>query len=144
MTTEPVNHERRELTRPQGGRMAAGVARGLASYLGVSVALVRLAFAALVLAGGAGLVLYLAGTLVIPAGGEQRSIAEDFVDRHRGRPVLLGAAAVALLVVLAALWTPLAWGGGDAGAVALLVVAAVAVAAVIRRDRDDGSRELTP
>jgi phage shock protein PspC (stress-responsive transcriptional regulator) len=136
MNPEPVTNERRELTRPRDGRMAAGVARGIASYLGVSVALVRLAFAALVLAGGAGLVLYLAGTLVIPAEGERRSIAEDFVDRHRGRPVLLGAAAAAALVVLAALWTPLAWGGGDAGAIALLVVAAAAVAAVIRRDRE--------
>jgi phage shock protein C len=144
MNPESVNDNRRELTRPQQGRMAAGVARGIASYLGVSVAFVRLAFAALVLAGGAGLVLYLAGALVIPGEGEPRSIAEDFVDRHRGRPVLLGAAAVAALVVLAALWTPFAWAGGDAGAVALLVVAAVAVAAVVRRDREDGPRQLTP
>jgi len=42
------------------GRALAGVCAGIARSLGVDVTLVRLVFALLALAGGAGIVLYLA------------------------------------------------------------------------------------
>jgi phage shock protein C len=46
--------------------MLGGVAGGVASYLQVDPALTRLAFAALVLAAGAGLLLYVIAWIVIP------------------------------------------------------------------------------
>jgi phage shock protein PspC (stress-responsive transcriptional regulator) len=46
--------------------MVAGVAAGIARSLGVDPVVVRVAFAFLTLAGGAGLPLYLAGWLLIP------------------------------------------------------------------------------
>ncbi|MGH3303101.1 MAG: PspC domain-containing protein, partial [Streptosporangiaceae bacterium] len=41
------------LTRPSGNRMFAGVASGLADYSGIDVIVVRIAFVALTLLGGA-------------------------------------------------------------------------------------------
>jgi phage shock protein C len=46
--------------------MLVGVAGGAAAYLQVDPALTRLAFAALVLAGGAGILLYVIAWIVIP------------------------------------------------------------------------------
>src|SRR5438874_13323287 len=50
----------RSFTRSTDGRALAGVCAGIAQALGVDVTLVRLVFALLALAGGAGIVLYLA------------------------------------------------------------------------------------
>ena len=55
--------------------MVAGVAAGLARYLGVDVMIIRLAFVVLAIAGGAGIPLYLAGLLLIPEEGSGCSIA---------------------------------------------------------------------
>jgi phage shock protein C len=46
--------------------MIAGVCGGIAKYAGVDPVLVRLAMVALVIFGGAGLLLYLAGWIIIP------------------------------------------------------------------------------
>ena len=61
-TTSPA----RRLYRSRSDRMLGGVAGGVASYLQVDPALTRLAFAALVLAAGAGLLLYIIAWIVIP------------------------------------------------------------------------------
>src|SRR3954449_10695044 len=50
----------RSFTTSAEGRALAGVCAGIAQALGVDVTLVRLIFALLALAGGAGIVLYLA------------------------------------------------------------------------------------
>src|ERR1041385_9489606 len=50
----------RSFTASADGRALAGVCAGIAQALGVDVSLVRLVFALLALAGGAGIVLYLA------------------------------------------------------------------------------------
>lgn len=68
----------RRLVRISRGRMLAGVASGLAGYLGVEVLVVRIIFAALVLAGGSGLPIYLACWLLIPDEGTDQSIATEF------------------------------------------------------------------
>ena len=65
--------------------MLAGVARGIARYLGADVTLVRVIVAALVLFTGAGAALYLAAWLLIPADGEDESIAAAWVARHQDR-----------------------------------------------------------
>jgi phage shock protein PspC (stress-responsive transcriptional regulator) len=72
--------ERPPLRRAYHGRMLAGVAAGLADYLGVDVTIVRVAFAVLTLLGGAGIPAYLACLLLIPEEGTDESIASSLLD----------------------------------------------------------------
>jgi phage shock protein PspC (stress-responsive transcriptional regulator) len=69
----------RQLARPLDDRMLAGVASGLARYLGLDVLPVRIALVVLCFVGGIGLPLYLAGWLLIPDEGAQHSIADDLI-----------------------------------------------------------------
>jgi phage shock protein PspC (stress-responsive transcriptional regulator) len=73
------------LTRPTGNRMLAGVASGLADYTGIDVIIVRIAFLVLTLLGGAGIPVYLACWLLMPAEDSGRSIAGDFTRDLRAR-----------------------------------------------------------
>jgi len=75
----------RPLSRPLDERMLGGVAAGLARYLGIDVTLVRIAFAVLAIAGGAGVPIYLAGWLLIPEEGTRQSIAGDFIGSRQAR-----------------------------------------------------------
>lgn len=59
--------------------MLAGVASGMARYLGVDVMLVRIALVVLCFVGGIGVPLYLASWLLIPEEGADQSIAADFI-----------------------------------------------------------------
>ena len=74
-----------QLRRSGDDRMLAGVAGGLARYLGADVTLVRVIIAALVLFTGAGAALYLAAWLLIPADGDEESIAAAWVARRQDR-----------------------------------------------------------
>lgn len=65
------------LRRPLADRMLAGVAAGIADYLGVDVTVVRIVFAVLTVIGGAGIPVYLAGWLLIPEEGCEQSLASD-------------------------------------------------------------------
>ena len=66
--------------------MVAGVAAGLAGYLGVDVMIVRVAFVVLTVFSGAGIPLYLAGLLLIPEEGSEQSIAGSLLEALRSRP----------------------------------------------------------
>ena len=72
--------------RREDDRVLAGVCGGIASALDVDATLVRLAFALLTLAGGAGLLLYAALWV--------------YGERRVGGTLLIGASAVAFLVAL--------------------------------------------
>jgi phage shock protein PspC (stress-responsive transcriptional regulator) len=63
----------------------AGVAGGIARYLNTDVALVRIIIAALVLFIGTGVTLYVAAWLLIPADGEDQSVAEAWIAARRDR-----------------------------------------------------------
>ena len=73
------------LRRSGDDKMLAGVAGGMARYLNVNVTLVRVMIAALVLFSGAGAALYLAAWLLIPADGEDQSVAAAWIARRRDR-----------------------------------------------------------
>jgi phage shock protein PspC (stress-responsive transcriptional regulator) len=77
--------ERTALRRPVHDRMLTGVAAGLAGYFGMDVAIVRIAFVVLTVAGGAGIPLYLAGLLLIPEEGSDQSIAGAFIAPRQSR-----------------------------------------------------------
>jgi phage shock protein PspC (stress-responsive transcriptional regulator) len=68
------------LRRPAGDRMIAGVAAGTAKGFGVDPVVVRMAFVLLALCGGAGVVLYLAGWLLIPDERSGHSVAADLFE----------------------------------------------------------------
>jgi len=69
------------LHRAANGRMAAGVAAGLADYLGVDVTIVRIGFVvATILGGGIGIPVYGACWLLMPVEGQDSSIADSVID----------------------------------------------------------------
>ena len=74
-----------QLRRSGDDKMLAGVAGGIARYLGADVTLVRVIIAALALFTGAGAALYIAGWLLIPADGGDESIAAAWIARRRDR-----------------------------------------------------------
>ena len=76
---------RAALRRPVRDGVVAGVAAGLARYLGVDVMIIRLAFVVLTIFGGAGIPLYLAGLLLIPEEGSDQSIASSLIESLRSR-----------------------------------------------------------
>lgn len=73
------------LRRSGDERVVAGVAGGIARYFNADVTLVRVIIAALVLFTGAGAALYLAAWLLIPADGEDESIAAAWIARRQDR-----------------------------------------------------------
>jgi len=90
-------------------KIIAGVCGGLGRYFDLSPAVFRLGLVVLTLLGGAGILVYLAAVLVMPAEGAEQSIAEKALAERRDRPwplVGLGMVAVAIAVLLsrADLW----------------------------------------
>jgi phage shock protein C len=73
------------LRRPFQDRMLAGVAVGIARYLGVDATVVRIVLAVLTVVGGVGVPIYLAGWLLIPEEGREESIASDFIQSLQAR-----------------------------------------------------------
>ena len=70
------------LVRSQKGRMVAGVCAGAAGHFGWDVTMVRTVVAIVsLITGGTGILAYLAAWALIPVDGENRSIAEDLIDK---------------------------------------------------------------
>jgi phage shock protein PspC (stress-responsive transcriptional regulator) len=102
METTETPTEVRRLTRPHEGRWVGGVAAGLGEYFDLNPAIYRIAFVALALAGGTGILLYIAAWLVIPDQGQQESIAEAALKQNREKPSrAIGLAIIAFVAVLA-------------------------------------------
>ena len=91
----------RRLVRVDEGRWLGGVAAGLGRYFDVNPLVYRIAFAALALAGGTGVLLYLAAWLVMPNEDRDESVAVETLRVHRDRPwLLLGVGLLGLAAVL--------------------------------------------
>ena len=78
--SQPAPVGRAPLRRAYHGRMLAGVAAGIADYLGVDVTIIRVAFVVFTFLGGAGIPAYLACLLLIPEEGTDESIASSLLD----------------------------------------------------------------
>jgi len=110
----------RPLLRRYDG-ILGGVATGLAGHFRMAPWLIRLAFVVVSFFGGLGILLYLAGWLLIPAEGNDRSIAERWLEETGTGRSWIGAA----LIALAAIWLLTSLDiarSGPAWAVALLVL----------------------
>lgn len=125
-TTDTVRAPRR-LARPSEGRWLGGVAAALGDYFDLSPTIYRVAFVALALAGGTGVLLYVAAWLVIPDAREESSVAERMLRDHADRPSkAIGLALIAFVAILA-LSTARFWPGPGN----LWLAAAIAVAAFV-------------
>lgn len=97
--------EARRLRRRTTDRVIGGVAGGVADYLNIDPLLLRVAFAGLMIFGGAGLLLYVVAWLLIPAGGRDDSIVQEWFARLRARFGRTGTAILVLIaVILGGLW----------------------------------------
>jgi phage shock protein PspC (stress-responsive transcriptional regulator) len=139
-TAPTATEAERRLVRPAEGRVVAGVCAGLARYFGISPVVYRVAFAALVLVGGSGLILYAAAWLVIPDERRGDSIVGEAIRDHRNRPWLVlgvGLVGVGLLLGIAesGFWPD----PGDVWVVAL----AIGLAVVWWQIRDRGGEPST-
>ncbi|HET7034187.1 MAG TPA: PspC domain-containing protein [Thermomicrobiaceae bacterium] len=94
--TGPESQLPRKAQRSRTNRVIAGVAGGLGEYLGLDPILIRIAFVALALASGAGLILYLVAWIAMPRATEgPEEPAMPAVSLHQAR-MILGGALVAL------------------------------------------------
>jgi phage shock protein PspC (stress-responsive transcriptional regulator) len=109
--TEHITHTNavRRLERSSSDKMLTGVCGGLGRYFDLNSTVFRVGFVVLTLLGGAGVLVYLAAALVMPAEDKDRSLAEQVLAERKERPwPLIGLAivGVALIVLLshASLW----------------------------------------
>ncbi len=88
-TRQEDREDGRLLRRSLDERILGGVAAGLARYFAVDVTHVRIALVALSILGGAGVPLYLAAWVLIPAEGSGIVIADEVLNHvasHLSRP----------------------------------------------------------
>jgi phage shock protein PspC (stress-responsive transcriptional regulator) len=90
----------RQLRRRTSDRVIGGVAGGLGDYFNVDPLLIRIGFVGLMLFGGAGLVLYLVGWLLMPAEGRDESAVEALFGRIGLTPRRIGWIAVGLVAAI--------------------------------------------
>jgi phage shock protein PspC (stress-responsive transcriptional regulator) len=130
VTAEQVRDLSR-LRRITVDRKIGGVAGGIARHLDIDPLVVRVAFVVLTLFGGAGLVMYAAGWLLLPEDGEQRQpLGLD--DRSRSVALLLTAILGACLLVGQWDWF---WVPGP-----LILVALVVWLVMSRRNEHQGAQ----
>lgn len=94
----------RRIYRSKKNRMIAGVCGGIAEYLNIDPAIVRLIMALLVLANGLGLILYILAVIIIPEKPEEtgNSGTVSYVETHS--PVTLGIILI-IIGIVAIIWT---------------------------------------
>ena len=90
------------LRRSTSDRVLGGVAGGVARWLGIDPAIVRVVLVVLAIFGGSGVVLYVLGWLFIPEDGQTGNEASRLLDRA-GRPGSGGRIVLIVMAVLAAL-----------------------------------------
>jgi phage shock protein PspC (stress-responsive transcriptional regulator) len=126
----------KRLERSSSDRMVAGVCGGLARYFDIHPAFYRVGFVVLALIGGAGVVIYAAAALVIPAEGEDDSIAASVLRGRRDRPLPLIGLALVGVAGLVLLSRVSIWPRGDAAWVLLLIAGAIVLWLTHRQPAD--------
>lgn len=97
--TRDTQTQVRRLQRPTTQRVIAGVAAGIADYLSISTAAVRIGFIALTIVGGAGIPLYALGWLLIPSAGETSAPAARFLSEMDSRGKQTAAIVIGFLLL---------------------------------------------
>ena len=94
--------------RSAEGRLAGGVAAGIASKTGLNVTMIRAAFVITALISGFGLAVYVLAWLFLPAVGQPANIASKAITDLRG--LALAAATASMLVVVLVIFSILSIG----------------------------------
>jgi phage shock protein PspC (stress-responsive transcriptional regulator) len=141
-TTDVPLEESRRLTRPRDGRIVAGVCAGAAIYFDIDPVIFRVVLAVLAIFGGAGLVIYAAGWLLIPEAGDPDTRLERWLSGRHGdrRRDILIVAGVLFLLVLVTRHNTFAF--RISGAFVLIIVV-MATAALLGRRRNERPATLT-
>jgi len=122
--TTQAPHVKR-LERSTDSKVLAGVAGGLGRYFDLTPNVFRLGFVVLTLLGGAGILVYLAAFLVMPAQGEDASIAERVLAERRDHPGRLVALALVGFAILVLISSASTWPSAGAGWVLVLIAGLV-------------------
>lgn len=123
------------LRRARDNKMVAGVAEGLSRHFDVDPLIIRVVFGALVLFGGAGLVLYLIAWVTIPEEGQHDSPLSSTLHRDPSR-VMVAGLAVAAVVGTATMIGAIGFSAPNPFPVLLISVVAIAALAVFSRRSD--------
>ncbi len=122
----------RPLRRSRDNRMVAGICGGFGHYLGVDPVLLRVAFVALTLAGGSGILLYLIGWIVIP-----EEHAEEYAAPARREPAnaarLIAGTVLILVGVSLLVHLAVPWIGRVLWPLVLVIIGAMIVLRAVRR-----------
>jgi phage shock protein PspC (stress-responsive transcriptional regulator) len=116
---QPQAGTRPPLVRSRTDRKIAGVAGGLAAYLGVDPLWIRIAFVVVSIPGGLGVLLYLLGWALIPEEGEPAAIGEGLLEHLRRAPTWV---AIVVFVIAGIVFFDRAWGPPAFWAAALIGV----------------------
>lgn len=96
----------KRLYRSKKNRMIGGVCGGIAEYLNIDPAIVRLIMALLVFANGLGIILYILGLIIIPQNPEESGDSETAIPIETRSPVTVGIILI-IIGLVTVLWT---WG----------------------------------
>lgn len=126
--TETTSHsapQARRLERSRSDRKLAGVAGGLARYFDLDPIIFRIGFIILTVLGGSGLLVYVAGWLILPEEGKDESIAAEVLRNRREKPWALIGLGLLALAGLILLGSNDLWPSGDGIWIVLAVVGAI-------------------
>ncbi|HET8590978.1 MAG TPA: PspC domain-containing protein [Nakamurella sp.] len=105
----PTGHRSFLPWRSRGDKKIAGVAGGLGRAFGIDPVLFRVAFVVLAIFGGAGVLLYALGWLLMPADGDEVSAIEALAGRGRSS-VSTALTVVLIIVALSSVGSLFSWG----------------------------------
>jgi phage shock protein PspC (stress-responsive transcriptional regulator) len=136
--TETTSHsapQARRLERSRSDRKIAGVAGGLAQYFDLDPIIFRIGFIILTVLGGSGLLVYVAGWLILPEERKDESIAAEVLRNRREKPWALIGLGLLALAGLILLGSNDFWPSGDGVWIVLAVVGAIILWRQRRADR---------
>jgi signal transduction histidine kinase/phage shock protein PspC (stress-responsive transcriptional regulator) len=128
------------LRRAQEGRLAGGVAAGLANRLGWDVTVVRSVFVLACLISGLGTIPYVVGWLVVPSAGRDRSILSDAVTDRRGIALAAGLGSLLVVILLIASAVGASWFGSLATPLVISVAGLTLIWRNAPPDEQEGMR----
>jgi phage shock protein PspC (stress-responsive transcriptional regulator) len=92
-----------DMKRSKDDRLLGGVCSGAAKYLNIDPVIVRVVLAVLTIVGFAGVIIYAAAWFLLPAEGEERSIAAEWfkLDKNEEQVRVAGLVGAVVLAALA-------------------------------------------
>jgi len=100
METQAASAGLKRLYKSRRDKMIDGVCGGIAEYFNVDATIIRILFVAMAFLGGAGVILYLVGMVLMPANPEHLASGAVLAGREKNLTLVWGSILVVLGVVL--------------------------------------------